>query len=372
MRLHDPAADLCRPALADLDRAPANNLRRRLVGWPGCRPFLVVGAGRLAAARHPRRAGWLLAAVGARLLLRGVTPGDLPARRQDPPAALAGRAAGRRARAPPTSPARPGCRRLRPAARAPGSGTDVDLHSIPPVTGLLTLGDGCSVEPEVDLPATGSTATCCTSGTVAVGAERPGRRPQHAVPGARRRRRGRGRARVGGVRRGPGRASTGPGSPAERVGAARGPWVERPRRRTGPSGGVGVRRRPRRSSPLLPLAGRARGGLAGRWPAAARRDLASDGRRAPRCSCCRSPPWSGSSSWPCWSSAVVRLLGDRPRGRPPPDPRPPGLAGVVDRCGCSTRRAPGCSRSTPAPSPRLAAGAGRPGRAAASRPRPCC
>ena len=38
-------------------------------------------------------------------------------------------------------------------ARALGAqvGRDVDLHSVPPVTGFLTLGDGCSVEPEVDL-----------------------------------------------------------------------------------------------------------------------------------------------------------------------------------------------------------------------------
>ena len=38
-------------------------------------------------------------------------------------------------------------------ARALGatSASDVDLHAPPPVTGLLTLGNGCSVEPEVDL-----------------------------------------------------------------------------------------------------------------------------------------------------------------------------------------------------------------------------
>ena len=30
-------------------------------------------------------------------------------------------------------------------------GRNVDLHSLPPVTGLLTLGRGCSIEPEVDL-----------------------------------------------------------------------------------------------------------------------------------------------------------------------------------------------------------------------------
>jgi non-ribosomal peptide synthetase-like protein len=38
-------------------------------------------------------------------------------------------------------------------ARALGArvGSDVDLHTPPPVTGLLTLGDRCAVEPEVDL-----------------------------------------------------------------------------------------------------------------------------------------------------------------------------------------------------------------------------
>ncbi|WP_456825572.1 Pls/PosA family non-ribosomal peptide synthetase [Cellulomonas sp. P5_E12] len=38
-------------------------------------------------------------------------------------------------------------------ARALGAtvGKNVDLHALPPVTGLLTLGNGCAVEPEVDL-----------------------------------------------------------------------------------------------------------------------------------------------------------------------------------------------------------------------------
>ena len=38
-------------------------------------------------------------------------------------------------------------------ARALGAkiGNDVQLHSLPPVTGLLSLGSGCNVEPEVDL-----------------------------------------------------------------------------------------------------------------------------------------------------------------------------------------------------------------------------
>ena len=38
-------------------------------------------------------------------------------------------------------------------ARALGAkiGNDVQLHSLPPVTGLLSLGSGCNIEPEVDL-----------------------------------------------------------------------------------------------------------------------------------------------------------------------------------------------------------------------------
>ena len=38
-------------------------------------------------------------------------------------------------------------------ARALGAtiGKGVDLHTLPPVTGLLTIGDGASIEPEVDL-----------------------------------------------------------------------------------------------------------------------------------------------------------------------------------------------------------------------------
>lgn len=31
-------------------------------------------------------------------------------------------------------------------------GCGVDLHSLPPVTGMVTLGGGCAIEPEVDLP----------------------------------------------------------------------------------------------------------------------------------------------------------------------------------------------------------------------------
>lgn len=90
-----------------------------------------------------------LAAGGARLLLRNVGPGTYPrggsvhvriwAVEQLAEAAGAANLAG----APWIS----------YYARALGAtvGKGVDLHTLPPVTGLITLGDGASVEPEVDL-----------------------------------------------------------------------------------------------------------------------------------------------------------------------------------------------------------------------------
>ena len=91
----------------------------------------------------------IVAAVIARLLLRGLQPGDYPrgggvhlrlwlaeqVAHQIDPVGLAG--------AP----------WVGYYARALGAtiGTNVDLHSLPPVTGLLTIADGASIEPEVDL-----------------------------------------------------------------------------------------------------------------------------------------------------------------------------------------------------------------------------
>jgi non-ribosomal peptide synthetase-like protein len=104
-------------------------------------------------------AGWLLlvappgriavTAVGARLILAGVDPGDYPRGGQAHLRVwLAERlademGAGNLSSAP----------LVKAYARALGAtvGKDVDLHSVPPVTGMLVLGDSCSVEPEVDL-----------------------------------------------------------------------------------------------------------------------------------------------------------------------------------------------------------------------------
>jgi non-ribosomal peptide synthetase-like protein len=104
-----------------------------LLGW-----FFVAPPGRMA-----------LAAVLARLVLRGVTPGEHPRggkvhlriwladRIQDELAAsgLSG------------APWFPAYARLLGATIA----KDVDLHTLPPVTGFLTVGRGAAIEPEVDL-----------------------------------------------------------------------------------------------------------------------------------------------------------------------------------------------------------------------------
>jgi non-ribosomal peptide synthetase-like protein len=90
-----------------------------------------------------------IAAGGARLLLRGVEPGDHP---RGGSAHLRLWSAERLADAV-------GAVNLAGApwisyyARALGAKVDrdVDLHTVPPITGLLTLERGCAVEPEVDL-----------------------------------------------------------------------------------------------------------------------------------------------------------------------------------------------------------------------------
>lgn len=107
-------------------------------------------------------------------------------------------------------------------------GRDVDLHSVPPVTGMMRLGKGCSIEPEVDL-----TGYWVDGDVLRIGEVRVRRRARvgtrsmlcpGAVVGA--------EAEVA-----PGSAVFGSvpdgefwsGAPAARVsGAARGPWDDRP------------------------------------------------------------------------------------------------------------------------------------------------
>ncbi|WP_246213701.1 Pls/PosA family non-ribosomal peptide synthetase [Kitasatospora viridis] len=114
--------------------------------WAPTASWWLLAAGALLLYSPPGRLA--LAAGGARLLLRGVGPGEYPrggsvhlrlwAAERLTEAIGAGELSGswlnRYGRAL-------GCR----------IGDDVDLHSLPPVTGLLRLGRGCAVEAEVDL-----------------------------------------------------------------------------------------------------------------------------------------------------------------------------------------------------------------------------
>ena len=117
-------------------------------------------------------------------------------------------------------------------ARALGAkvGRGVDLHSLPPVTGMLELGDGCSIEPEVDLSGHWVDGDVVHIGTIRIGAGasigarstlNPGCKiGKNAVVEA-------GSAVFGRVKSGQQWA----GSPAVKVGKASHPWPAEPPRR---------------------------------------------------------------------------------------------------------------------------------------------
>lgn len=114
-------------------------------------------------------------------------------------------------------------------ARALGAdiGRDVDLHSVPPVTGLLTLGRGASVEPEVDLSGWWLDGDKVHIGAISVGAGATIGARSTLMPGS----------SIGaGATVEPGSAVTGKvkaglnfsGSPAERTGKSKHAWPEPP------------------------------------------------------------------------------------------------------------------------------------------------
>lgn len=114
-------------------------------------------------------------------------------------------------------------------ARALGAriGQDVDLHSVPPVTGLLSLGHGSSIEPEVDLSGWWVDGDLVHIGEVRVGPGATVGSRSTLMPGA----------KIGaGAEILPGSAVTGKvragqrfaGSPAERLGKARQGWPDPP------------------------------------------------------------------------------------------------------------------------------------------------
>ncbi|HEX4866523.1 MAG TPA: Pls/PosA family non-ribosomal peptide synthetase [Acidimicrobiales bacterium] len=189
--------------------------------WAPTASWWWVGAGWVVLVSPAGRMG--LAAAGARLLLRGVQPGTYPrggsvharlwAAEQLADAAGAATLAG----APWIS----------YYARALGAtvGQGVDLHALPPVTGFLTLGDGASVEPEVDLAGYWIDGDDLRLGHITIGAGAAVGSRSTLLPGC----------RIGpGAEVLPGSAVDGrvparerwSGSPARRVSKAKPPWPD--------------------------------------------------------------------------------------------------------------------------------------------------
>ncbi|MFE7647234.1 Pls/PosA family non-ribosomal peptide synthetase [Streptomyces phaeoluteigriseus] len=141
-------------------------------GWLPTAPWWLVIAGALLFFSPPGRLA--LGAGGARLLLRGVTPGRHP---RGGGVHLRLWAAERLVEF--TGAASLTGSWLERYARALGAkiGPDVDLHALPPVTGLLRLGRGAAVESEVDLSGWWLDGDRLEIGPVRIGA--------HAVVGTR-------------------------------------------------------------------------------------------------------------------------------------------------------------------------------------------
>ena len=208
----------------------------------------------------------------------------------------------------------------------------------------LTLGDGCSVEPEVDLTGHWLDGDVLHIGDGQGRGRRAGRHPQHPRPGRRRGSRSRGRTRVLRARSGPpprvlvrlaGRAGG-----TRR--AVRGPPTARPGRSAGPSA-------TRDGARPLAAAGGRRAGRDARGPSrGARRRPASGTPSSTPCPGSRLRWWSRSPRWGCWSCSSY--ASEEP-GCDPVTTRctagPPGRRGRP--CACSTRPGPGSTRSTRAP-----------------------
>ncbi|MEU2715240.1 Pls/PosA family non-ribosomal peptide synthetase [Streptomyces sp. NPDC007205] len=195
--------------------------------WLPTAPWWLPAAGALLFFTPPGRIA--LAAGGARLLLRGLTPGRYP-RGGSVHLRLwtAERLAETSGAVALTGPW------LERYARALGArvGQDVDLHSLPPVTGMLKLGRGAAVESEVDLSGYWLDGDRLVVGPVKVGAHATVGTRSMLFPGARVGK----RAEVAPGSAVGGQIPTGQrwaGAPAVKLGKAKRNWPgERPQRGT--------------------------------------------------------------------------------------------------------------------------------------------
>ena len=320
-----------------------NHAAAGVLAWPGCPRvswWWVAAAG---CSWSPRPAGCSLGRGRRPAAAARRRPGRLPARRQGPPAAVAGRAARRRAgcgepvrRAVDAASTR-GARRQGRQGRRPARDPAGHRHA--------QLGDGCSIEPEVDLRGhwiDGDVRARRTRSTSATGA-RVGARSM-LLPGADIGGGAEVAPGLGGVRRRAG-GRVWSGAPAERVGTARGPWRQRPAAR--PAALAGGVRRACAVADLAPAAARVLAGRRSPWrPGAVRERAARRGRSA---AACLAPAAAMVGTWSLallvW--ALVRLLASGlPRGTIRSTAGRRGRPGRS--CGCWTRPGRGCSRCTPA------------------------
>lgn len=189
------------------------------IDWLPTAPWWAIAVGWLLLITPPGR--MLVTVLGARLLLRGIGPGEYPRGGQVHVRVWAAERLADEVGASNIA----GAPWMRLYARALGGrvGRQVDLHAIPPVTGMLTLGDECSIEPEVDLSGHWLDGDVLHLGRVAVGeGARVGARSM-LCPGASvgaRAELAPGSAVFGDVPAGEAWA----GAPARRTGRARGPW----------------------------------------------------------------------------------------------------------------------------------------------------
>lgn len=151
-----------------------------VLGYPFTVSWWLVGAGWLLLFSPPGRLA--IAAGGARLLLRGVKPGAYPR----------GGAVHLRLWAAEQLAERSGATDLAGSwlthyARALGAkiAEGVDLHSLPPVTGMLRIGRGAAIEPEVDLSGHWVDGDVVHIGKLRIGAEAVVGARSTLFPGAR-------------------------------------------------------------------------------------------------------------------------------------------------------------------------------------------
>ncbi|MBX7549948.1 amino acid adenylation domain-containing protein [Streptomyces sp. tea 10] len=195
--------------------------------WLPTAPWWLLGVGALLFFTPPGRIA--LAAGGARLLLRGLAPGRYP---RGGSVHLRLWAAERLAEFSGATTLTGSW--LERYARALGAriGPDVDLHSLPPVTGMLRLGRGAAVESEVDLTGYWLDGDRLEVGPVRVGAHATVGTRSMLFPGARVGK----RAEVAPGSAVSGQIPTGQrwaGAPAVKLGKAKRNWPkERPQRGT--------------------------------------------------------------------------------------------------------------------------------------------